>query len=527
MKPYLDAFRLLTIGDIDRRQAGDRLNAIKAVSSVQLSLDRDAGSKKGLDAYLHALCDAVLDAHDRNARTLVIVNRVDRAQRLYRLLRERRPDRHNVLIHARFRAAERAEQARRLREEVDTDRIVVATQAIEAGVDMSSKVLVTELAPWSSLVQRFGRCNRYGEHNASGGAHILWVNIEDDADALPYRIEELVGARKKLNALTSASPETLPPTDEHRALTAVLRRKDLLDLFNTDPDLSGFDVDVSDYIRDSGVPGLQVFWRDFEDPNKPHQQGAPDRRELCPISIGQAKDLHKRGAWRWDGLDEEWVKLVRDPRPGMTLLLRAADSGYDAEIGFDTSLKKPPVMVITPKTVVAEDAYSEDWRSRQPRPVMLADHLGDVAKHARQLCNAVGETAHVEQVVRAGRWHDVGKAHEIFDATMHSCDKAPIGFLAKSPCRGRHSRRFFRHELASMLAWLAQHGDEPHADIVAYLIAAHHGKVRMSLRAMPTEQGSDGVIRFARGVWEAAAKSFQLRRCRYARAHQLHLVEYP
>jgi CRISPR-associated endonuclease/helicase Cas3 len=53
-----------------------------------------------------------------------------------------------------------------------------------------------------------------------------------------------------------------------------------------------------------------------------------------------------------------------------------------------------------------------------------------------------------------------------------------------------------------MLAWLAQRGDEPHADLIAYLIAAHHGKVRMSLRAMPAEQAPNNINRFARGVWE-------------------------
>jgi CRISPR-associated endonuclease/helicase Cas3 len=85
---------------------------------------------------------------------------------------------------------------------------------------------------------------------------------------------------------------------------------------------------------------------------------------------------------------------------------------------------------------------------------------------------------------------------------MHACEAAPLGFLAKSPCQARHDRPFFRHELASALAWLAHHDGEPHADLVAYLIAAHHGKVRMSLRAMPGEEAPSEIRRFARGVWE-------------------------
>ncbi len=509
---HLSSLTSLTISDEDRRLADDRLNAVKALRKLNFGLTKEAGNRNGLTAHLKAMCDAILGEHDNTSQTLVIVNRVDRAQELFRMLRESRPDKSDLLIHARFRAAERAEQCRRLREKSPPDRIVVATQAIEAGVDISSKTLITELAPWASMVQRFGRCNRYGEHNPTG-ARILWMDIEDDKDLLlPYDIEALSIARNKLNGLDSASPQSLPPTDTARPLTAVLRRKDLLDLFNTDPDLSGFDVDVSDYIRDSGRPGVQVFWRDFkDDPNHSGVEGKPEskpnRIEICPISMSQAKGIHKRSAWYWDTLGDkghngQWVKLDREPRPGMMLLLRAADGGYDESIGFNAGIRKPPVSVPALERMPAEDAYSDDGRSRQDRPVTLADHLGHVAVQAEALCRAVDETAGRDSVVRAGRWHDLGKAHEVFHATMHACEAAPTGFLAKSPCKGRHSRRFFRHELASMLAWLAQHHRDPYADLIAYLIVAHHGKVRMSLRAMPTEEAGEGVVRFARGVWE-------------------------
>ncbi len=45
------------------------------------------------------------------------------------------------------------------------------------------------------------------------------------------------------------------------------------------------------------------------------------------------------------------------------------------------------------------------------------------------------------------------------------------------------------------------------ADLAAYLVAAHHGKVRMNLRALPRERApsdkDQAGARFARGVWEA------------------------
>ncbi|HET7306192.1 MAG TPA: CRISPR-associated helicase Cas3' [Gammaproteobacteria bacterium] len=511
MQPHMSSLNMLTIGDEDRKQATARLEAVKTLQKAPVALTEENGKQKA-KAYLDELAELVLQNHDDMAQTLVIVNRVDRAQQLFRKLQAQREGKSDLLIHSRFRAAERATLSNRLRNDSGADRIVVATQAIEAGVDLSSKTLVTELAPWTSLVQRFGRCNRDGKHNVDG-AHIFWVDIEDDGDVLPYETETLAQSREKLDKLDNAGPQDLPATDSEHPLSPVIRRKDLLDLFNTDPDLSGFDVDISDYIRDTGTPGVQVFWREFDDPNlsgpdgKP--EGKPARDELCPVSMSQAKDIEKRGAWYWDTLGDkkrngQWVKLGRKPRPGMTLLLRAADGGYDEDIGFESKpKKKQKVTVIDTDTSAKEPAYTDDWRSRQDKPVSLPAHLGHVAAQVEALCEAIDEVACKTSLVRAGRWHDLGKAHEVFNASMHACDAAPSGFLAKSPCKGHHSRKYFRHELASMLAWLAQHDKEPDADLIAYLIAAHHGKVRMSLRALPDEKpDKEGVKRFARGVWE-------------------------
>ena len=531
-----------TIGEDDKEQAGDRLQAVKKLEQASVSLTAGAGSKKASakdnDDYPTKLRDLILEKHDPSAQTLVIVNRVDRAQELFKSLQKERKGKSDLLIHARFRAAEREGQAKALGDN-STDRIIVATQAIEAGVDISSKVLMTELAPWSSMVQRVGRCNRYGEYNQKGGATVFWVDIDtkDEKKAkdlyLPYSAEALDDARTQLQTLTSASPNDLPTDGSERPLSAVLRRKDLLDLFNTDPDLSGFDVDISDYIRDHDTPGVQVFWRDFKsDPNtsaagKPEDK--PGRDELCPISISQAKDIQKRklGAWYWDTLGDhdkkrsrQWVKLTRVPRPGMTLLLAASDRGYYDTTGFDASLKKPVEVVDRgDKNLLPEDSFAGDWRSRQNKQVALVDHLGHVATQAKSLCDDLGETGYQTSVIRAARWHDLGKAHSVFQTTMYggNAQTSDQPFLAKSSSTAKHSRPFFRHELASMLAWLAQHDGEEQADLIAYLILAHHGKVRTSLRAMPTEaydpqkaektEGADGGKdkrdpRFARGIYE-------------------------
>ena len=506
LAPHLQLFNTLDLSEDDRQQAGERIGAVKHLQKADVEVTTD-NLEKNAAQYLDALAEAVLAAHEEGAQTLVILNRVDRVQGLFRRLKIHRPDACDLLIHARFRPAEREVAERRLREEPSRARIIVATQAIEAGVDVSSRIMFTELAPWSSLVQRFGRCNRYGEHNAAGGARVFWIDIADDAGALPYDAEGLAVARAKLENLARVGPADLPPADEARPLTAVIRRKDLLDLFNTDPDLSGYDVDVSEYIRDSGLPGLQVFWRTFDDPNTPELQPRPAREELCPVSIGQAKAFAKRKPWRWDSLASRWEPLQGAPLPGMILMFHVDAGGYDPMLGFSPEAKGP-VDPVSAQAPAEAEAYDADWRSVTRRPVTLPDHLAHAAAQADALCSAVGETQYRVSIGRAGCWHDVGKAHEVFQRSMHRCEQAPSGLLAKSDCPGRmrHARPHFRHELASMLAWLA-HNDDPRCpnaevDLIAYLIAAHHGKVRASLRAMPDEPPAPDDRRFARGVWE-------------------------
>ncbi|MBI5292805.1 MAG: CRISPR-associated helicase Cas3' [Chloroflexi bacterium] len=113
--------------------------------------------------------DVVLRHHHR--RSLALCNTVRNAQTLYRALRDH-PNRGDVevlLLHSRFLPEDRRATEQKLKrlfgtgEEADPSgsAIAVATQTIEVGVDITSEVLHTELAPASALIQRAGRCARY------------------------------------------------------------------------------------------------------------------------------------------------------------------------------------------------------------------------------------------------------------------------------------------------------------------------------------------------------------------------------
>jgi len=519
LRPHRDHLIRLQLSDDEKRHpvVRKRREAVKVLRRAETMLSVEHATKRGLQEYAENLSQEVRAKHDANGDTLIVVNRVDRAQVLFDALRKHTKAAdvdEIILIHARFRPAERREIERRMRATDGAGRIIVATQAIEAGVDMTSRVLFTELAPWSSLVQRFGRCNRYGE---SSSAHVFWIDAEaDDKLAPPYEPDALKSARQRLKSLTNAGSADLPPTDEARPVGPVLRRRDLLDLFNNEPDLSGFDIDISPYIRDTGSPHVEVFWRAFGD--KPEDQPRPLREELCPVSLSQLRDHlgKERSAYTWDALSGSWRPTSHyQIIPGATVLLRAADGGYDPARGFAAGGRSPVEPVGQPQA--SEVAFDSDAESFIGRFVRLTEHLDGVADEANRLVHALTLQEGAAAVVTAGLWHDVGKAHPAFQTPLKDGHEPPLNhgaLWAKSPGSGRLDYRVteesgemvrrprFRHELASMLAWL-DHGDagEDH-DLIAFLIAAHHGKIRMGLRALPEENEAPDGRRFARGVWE-------------------------
>ena len=499
-----------------------------------------------IKTYLGALADCVLAAHQPRTTTLAILNTVERAQGLFAELERRysespvrgrkkavppvssasnSPER--LLIHSRFRTKDRRDHEERLHAAPPAEgRIIIATQAIEAGVDLSARVLFTELAPWASLVQRFGRCNRYGEFNKTNEAQVVWMDV---ADAKPYTTEELDVARQVMVTLTSAAPADLPPIDAESPLHPVLRHKDFLDLFNTDSDLSGFDVDIAPYIRDADDADVLLFWRALA--GDPQDEPPALQEELCRAGLGAAKKLLDRletgDVFVWDTLARKWA--MPNPkglrlRPGMTVMLKADAGGYTPQLGLAPESKAEVTPILAPdKETRDEEAFDDDHRSLLQVAVALPRHLADVEQEARELCKVLN-VKESRAVIRAARWHDMGKAHEAFDSMLRTAHEQgtgePLGAgywakVGRKPDRKSGKPRYqmmvdgkvvrrprFRHELASALAWLVLYGEDDEANLIAYLIAAHHGKVRMSLRALPQEtEAPDGRL-FARGIWD-------------------------
>lgn len=534
----------------------------------------------------------------RDGPTLVVVNTVKQANGLHAALSTTKALKGTelCLVHSRFRGADRAQWRHKFLSKEScgggVDRIIVSTQVIEAGVDVSAALLISALAPWSSLVQRFGRAARWG-----GTAKVVVFDAlgEDDKarerNALPYSLEELEPAAAALRAMHDVAPRSLEsfeeaPKNKNQVDSLypydpphLLMRHELNELFDTSPDLSGADVDVSRFIRSGDERDVSVFWEDVPSQEGPVAIARPGRPALCAVPFLAARDWlcgketatakkprleGKKRAWVWDYLKRRWRLAERkDLFPGAVVLVAANVGGYTAERGWDPESKTAvgPVPSTTPSAADEADGSEDDEElSAVPRWQTIATHGKQVGRGAKSNGVLLEDGRYLRLLDLAGRWHDAGKALAPFQNSIRTIAGHPLRRdLAKAPKEAwvspkqmypeealptKRFRSGYRHELASTLALfsvvLRHQPDHPAMvgpwrdffaatgtsltarrtataaptpleaeilnlsaddfDLVAYLVCAHHGKVRMTWHASPADQEAvDDVLRI-RGV---------------------------
>ena len=570
-----------------------------------------------------ALASRVAEAHlrrqtdaDEMGPTIVVVNTVSRCVETWEALKKSRPlQDHGTdlrLVHSRFRPFDRKgwrdEFLNRKACNEPSNRIIVSTQVVEAGVDISTSLLFTELAPWPNLVQRFGRSARWGGTGRVIVADFGYAKEMNEKMAAPYSLVELEASLRVLHELVNVAPRHLEEFEEsHPDLLPrlypyeprhLLLRHELDELFDTSSDLSGADIDISRFIRSGDERDVQVFWAEVQDGGEPSPSRKPNREELCSVpflraqewlcGIGRSEKLSDgKRAWVWDWLTREWRSASRrDLYPGQTVLVDARVGGYSHEQGWDKSLRG----MVEPVSM-SEDAHYEDrpcwkwdrtkggWEPSQRRIRRSCPEddsndseddeslsvLGDwqtIAAHGLQVGSEIDRIATlVSPNMRtllnlAGRWHDLGKSHPAFQGCIQSDDRPHRDDIAKAPDRAwpcnqknmyriseHEQRQGFRHELASTLAlfailqrhqpeheallgpwqeWLNALGEmkpaatatsEPSAieqeilelnaaqfDLLAYIVCAHHGKVRMAWHSGPSDQKAKDTQLRIRGV---------------------------
>ncbi len=524
-----------------------------AVAAKVAANDAQAG-ERGWTVESCELLEAICNkAEERDVRlVLVFVNQVKRACELHdRLKKKAAAGLEVLLVHGRMRPHDRQAVISKLEEcPPAAGRVVVTTQVLEAGVDLDADALFTELCPWPSLVQRLGRLNRSDkQRNVPAKAVVFeppspprekresaddYKHRREREQSLPYEPKALQEARKLLCSVQndhqgSLSPNTLAEISVSLPLEGpVLRRFDLDDLFDTDPDLSGGHTDVTPYLRaaDRDVDAY-LLWRRIEGGLDVDEQVPIHHDELCPVPFYEAQEAFaEQEVWiltlstrRKSGA--AWRKARgREIRAGDTVMVDRAAGCYRENTGWTADAGDIPSQVVDrwkkeggqpvrawveiggarislvneiDGHIVGPRARLEDHRCFTKQWMELKPHLYTAKQKAEDLVKGLQLNGTIgNSVIQAALWHDVGKALEReqngtitrpFQKYLRrggKCDGThprDNTLYAKSNGRKPGDTSGFRHEMASLLAFLqSQHVDD---DLAAFLILAHHGKVRL------------------------------------------------
>lgn len=317
----------------------------------------------------------------------VVLNRVDTARAVHRLLADTFPDQ-VLLLTGRIRPVDRDELLAEKRQYMEAKStrpthtpgplILVATQTVEVGANLDFDALITEAAPLGALRQRFGRLNRLGRRTQSP-AVILRRKEEKAEDPIygpalakswdwlrAHARTEGKGKRAQQVIDLGVTALATPSAAEHRELQislrhATLRRADVAILAETRPEPATV-PDLAPFLHGcaSGARAdVLVVWRsDLTSENDGQwkeivRRRPPLLREAMPVPLwavqrwlggkseeaGAVSDLvgdpgatrvdKGRPVLRWRGPDDTAVIRPRRIRPGDTIVLPAAYGGAD------------------------------------------------------------------------------------------------------------------------------------------------------------------------------------------------------
>lgn len=155
-----------------------------------------------------------------NGKVLWVQNQVNWANQTYLNCKESFPNVDVNVYHSRLKYKHRSKRHRHVIDKFKESRsptILVATQVAEISLDLSADLLITDIAPIPSLIQRMGRLNRKlhekPENKREIKSALVHLLPKNGFDPKPYEPEELQTAKKWVSHLRADYGEALSQQD--------------------------------------------------------------------------------------------------------------------------------------------------------------------------------------------------------------------------------------------------------------------------------------------------------------------------
>lgn len=395
-----------------------RMGAPKPAELVEAPTERGKTEEQQRVSALVAAAATTLtslkaQALETGTAVAVVANRVMRARHVHRALeRELGDDAEVALIIGPTRGVTRERNAEQTLGAIKTGEaralakplVIVATQTIEAGVDIDLDGLVTEAAALDSLRQRFGRLNRGGREGLKAVAAVVahktdvgkkaddpvygeaaaatweWLNSLTDAegtvdfgiDAMNAHVDKLApGDLRRMLSPRPGAPILMPAHVDLYAQTSPMPRPTKMrdQSAETDPDLPSFL-----HGKSTDLDGVRIVWRADIETAQPDERVAAILAVAPPVS-NEGLEINFPAAKAWlngafddaDSSDAAERDTDRDPSGASRRAYRWYGRDADGNGWIDPRELRPGDTIVVPVTYGGCDRYG--WHPSSTWPV--------------------------------------------------------------------------------------------------------------------------------------------------------------
>lgn len=219
------------LDDPDRYYRNFNRNEIKTKSLMEFDIGENSGKEK-LKDILRNICNENFEMGNNHG--MIVLNTIKTSQIVYDLLSNvSEKDKWNasiLLLNSTFLPVQKRAIIDKVKNLNDNEKIIlVSTQSVEAGMDVSFNFVVRDFAILDSIEQVRGRCNRYKERE-TGSVYLIEIKKNNRADHSIYEKWMVEGTKEILGGELNYDFKTIERYYDHaiKQINRILSKKDKL-----------------------------------------------------------------------------------------------------------------------------------------------------------------------------------------------------------------------------------------------------------------------------------------------------------